>query len=614
MDNNNVNKKEASLTWIEVGQDVTVGKIIKVQNRSLVPESTVHIYVGNTPPTSTDTPRHTLVSMQVFTLSIPVNVRVFYATEKGGIFTFTQNELHDLINYDIPTIHKKVMLPANATHVVNVPEGATITMQNHSDDVIGVSLGGVDDGVFILSSLQLLSESVVSDSTVTFKGNVLNPTEFSYSIVQSAVITQLSNEFMLRVSTMEANINMLINDMASDQDLIIVQKMLEYNKFSSALTVSSTSADKILLPMMKVDYGTDVNSKFKLNTSTNSIIELSIDVPVIINGFEVNTRETAIIEVSTMFMADNTKRKFTISSCSNVAISSILKNGYMVISKDRTSAQLCIEFNTTITNISVSVVSRAETAKVKLFNAILDKNEIGSVNYELEFINIINPGVLVDDTAIISAISVLDSTLLNAKREVFTSIVISATGSDIFEAPAVSDFMCSTLPEGSTVDPFSPATASHPQRFALKVTRDINKQYRCQIVFPSSYDDKIAAGVTSLVGFRLTHNYPQDIETIFNMTPQLQNLYGGYLPVLTLDVKSPNIVSVPSGVDRGFNITIPSNEYNDAYMSNFFIHSSEFIKRHNEIIKTLGYDVGIDRPITIEIIMDTDKGGEVIYE
>ncbi len=242
-----------SLFWIKINTtEITKNYSSSFQNISIINDSKVYLTVldKNLTPTD-DSIQITLPAKKIQNVYIPKDTFVWYAIENGGICTYMINEVIQLKNYNISTVHEIVTLDSDKE--ITVPEGALVTIQNHSTTHdAAVSFNTIGSGSFVLATFQTMSIPCCSETVVKFIGH--DNQIVSYLIQQSPSVTQLSDDMSQKIDTMYTDLLYLKNNMIDMTELDALTKEINKLNWSNLFTKNINSPTlEILLDKLIVD-------------------------------------------------------------------------------------------------------------------------------------------------------------------------------------------------------------------------------------------------------------------------------------------------------------------------------------------------------------------------
>ena len=221
---------DPSLDWIWVFQNV-----------SLLPSSQVLISI--TTDSAADPPNaFVLVGRQYLINKIPAGTNVFYAVDAGGKYVGRGTTAIKAVNYDIPTVHKNIILSDTVPTTILAPEGSYIALQNLSESDIRYSLDG--SGNFSITEYQMTTFSFTRDTTVTVKGSKGNEI-LSYLIAQSPNVTMLSDENRQLLEDIINEMRLMQEIMATKMELEVVEWRTYLDKWSPVDTVTVGTVSNI---------------------------------------------------------------------------------------------------------------------------------------------------------------------------------------------------------------------------------------------------------------------------------------------------------------------------------------------------------------------------------
>ncbi|MGL5718522.1 MAG: hypothetical protein ACRCX2_36295 [Paraclostridium sp.] len=376
-----------SLIWKSVDIDYSVAKQFKLQNRSLIPDSKVYYIVSKEKP-STDEGALILVSRQVTTQLVRPEEKLWFASETGGVFVYSYADLPKLVNYDIPTKHE-LLIVGDKPISVSVPAGATITFQNLSDTNAGVRLGASSEGQFMLSRYQLFSESVTSDDIVTFVPSKDGKTsQISYSITQSAVITQLSDEMQHRLDLMQANIDLVVENSVSQSDLDAIEAATYHNKWSESAFQQKVNVTDLVSPPFEGNV-----SVYRSNPIRETdVFEVMVDINATFNKDGVAVTERGVLTVKGSYRKMGSHSALN-AYCNNPEISKIIDSILLESSNDLNDIRVVTKLNTAAISVSYTTAVKFEYS----YFEVKDNGSYNADNITTYTFSIVNKDIVASD-------------------------------------------------------------------------------------------------------------------------------------------------------------------------------------------------------------------------
>lgn len=402
-----------SLIWNRVDTDNTNNKFFKFQNRSLMPEGKVHITISNTEPTSNV--HHTIVSRQFLQLAIMSGEVVWFAEEDGGVFTHSSVDMPKLENYNIESKHE-VITVSNTPVGIKVPEGATITFQNLSKSNIGVTIGSDNSGAFVLSQYQIFAESFPKEDIVTFKPDVNGTVgDISYSITQSAIITQLSPSTQHELDKLKASVDLVMEHAVTKDELEAVEALVYHGTWSKSNFIQRSNTKTVT----SYPFIGNVQSYHSRGITDNIGFEIAFDLNMTYedeNG--ALTTDRGLLYAKGLYRPSG-KSSLLVSECTNLNLARFIEQINVNVSANKMEVIVGITLSKTAVTSSLTSLIRFEHNYLEPY-----QGEISNVEFITAYeVDLINTGVDVSKNILNLHGDLIKR--LNAKRESYTDIIVS---------------------------------------------------------------------------------------------------------------------------------------------------------------------------------------------
>lgn len=387
-----------NLIWNKVEVDNTKNRLLKFQNKSLIPESKVFVKISTSKP-NTDEGAHVIVSRQILNQTVVASETIWFAESEGGVFTYSSVEIPKLENYNIPTSHESIHL-VDAPVSVNVPEGATITFQNLTDSNVGVKLGTSGTGSFILSQYQLFAESFPKDDVVTFlPATTGKPSTVTYSITQSAIVTQLSNSAKAELNELKAAVDLLTQNAVTRDELESIEARLYHNTWSQANFIQRSNTKVVFSNPFIANTNLYHSRQIQDGYEFNIIFDLSVTYA----KDTVMTTQRGTIYIKGIYKPQGTGTAI-VSTCSNLELARLVEQITLNVSKDKNEIKYGVNLYETALTASLTTLTKVEHNFYDV-----KETEISNTEYITAYsVDLVNAGVVVSGT--------IDSILNNALK------------------------------------------------------------------------------------------------------------------------------------------------------------------------------------------------------
>lgn len=427
-----------NLIWNKVEIDNTKNRLFKFQNKSLIPESKVFVKISESKP-NTDEGAHVIVSRQILNQTVVAGDIIWFAETEGGVFTFSSVEIPKLENYNIPTVHESVHL-TDAPFSVNVPEGATITFQNLTDSNVGVKLGTGGTGSFILSQYQLFAESFPKDDVVTFlPATTGKPSTVSYSITQSAIVTQLSNSAKAELNELKAAVDLLTQNAVTRDELEAIEARLYHNTWSQANFIQRSNTKVIFSNPFIANTNLYHSRQIQEGYEFNIIFDLSVTYA----NDTVMTTQRGTIYIKGIYKSQGTGIA-VVSTCSNLELARLVEQITLNVSRDKNEIKYGVNLYETALTASLTTLTKVEHNFYDV-----KETEISNTEFITAYsVDLVNAGVVVSKTIDIilnNALKLRDLPITKLKYKVtaITSEAVDVNGN-------ISNEKLFTLENGAT--------------------------------------------------------------------------------------------------------------------------------------------------------------------
>ncbi|MGL5766491.1 MAG: hypothetical protein ACRCX8_12715 [Sarcina sp.] len=397
-----------SLIWNKIQVDNTKDRFFKFQNKSLIPDSKVWVVISNTEPT--EPTGLVIVSRQFLNQVVLTGESVWYAEETGGVFTYSSTLLPKLENYNIPTVHENIAI-TDTPVTINVPEGGTITFQNLSKSNIGARIGSETNGAFILSQYQIFAESFPTNNSVTFYPDVTGATGLAtYSITQSAIVTQLSPSAQAELDKMKAAVELMLEQAVTKDELESIEARLYHNNWSLPNFIQRSNT-KLL---MSYPFRGNTAIYHSRGVQDNSGFSVLFDI----NATFENDKGELVSERGLVFgqgiYKNSGSGSFMVSRSNNVEISKLIEQVNINVSQNRNELSIGLSLSKNVITAGLSTIIKFEHNYFETF-----QGEATNVEYITSYkVDLINAGINFSDTIIQTMAKILDKATSSKQKVV----------------------------------------------------------------------------------------------------------------------------------------------------------------------------------------------------
>lgn len=422
-----------ALIWNRVTVDNTVDKFFKFQNKSQIPDSKVHVMFSKDKPT--ESTGHVIASRQFLNIVVMSGEVIWFAEETGGVFTFSCVDQPKLENYNIESVHRNITITGEPVRI-QVPEGSTLTFQNLSKSNVGASIGADNNGAFILSQFQIFAESFPKNDIVTIIPDTNGTTAtISYSITQSAIITQLSPSAQNEINTLKAAVELVMQYAATKDELDAISARLYHNTWSKANFIQRSNT-KMLTSYPFVGNIPVYHSR---GIQDNSGFEIMFDLNVTYEDENNNVCvERGIIYAKGLYK-NSGRGSLMISESTNINISKLIEQININVSANRNEIVVGLSLYKNVLTAGLTSVIKFEHNYFEPF-----QGEISDVEHITGYtVDLINTGVDVSDKIVSFTYDLLDK-IINNRQEVKFIVLTKATSTED-NAGHISDVLTYTL-------------------------------------------------------------------------------------------------------------------------------------------------------------------------
>lgn len=390
-----------SLIWNKVQVDNTKDRFFKFQNKSLIPDSKVWVVISDKEPT--EPTGLVIVSRQFLNQVILAGESIWYAEEAGGVFTFSSTLLPKLENYNIPTVHENITI-TDTPVTINVPEGGTITFQNLSKSNIGARIGNETNGAFILSQYQIFAESFPTNNSVTFYPDVTGATGLAtYSITQSAIVTQLSPSAQAELDKMKAAVELMLEQAATKDELESIEARLYHNNWSLPNFIQRSNT-KLL---MSYPFRGNIAVYHSKGVQDNSGFSVLFDV----NATFENDKGELVTERGLVYgqgiYKNSGSGSFMVSRSNNIEIAKLIEQVNINVSQNRNELVIGLSLSKNVITAGLSTIIKFEHNYFETF-----QGDVSNVEYITSYkVDLVNAGINFSDDIIQTMNKILDKTM-----------------------------------------------------------------------------------------------------------------------------------------------------------------------------------------------------------
>ncbi|MGL5315688.1 MAG: hypothetical protein ACRC92_20705 [Peptostreptococcaceae bacterium] len=275
------------LYWRELAFDNSVYKLFRIHNKSTIINSVVYVHITKTgvPPDNVNDSAtvFTIPTLGQIEIKTEPGDRILYTEADGGSFSYHCNTLEEVKNYEIETIHNTEYV--NGVFDLNVPKGATVMIQSDSKrnlpgSYLRYTISNNSSGEFTLEGAQFVSHTFTSDVLIRMKSE--DGFYVSYMITASQNVSELSAEMQDKIDRLVANINGILDNMATKDMLLRVEAKTTRDKWLMLPTRASITNTVITSPKFYCKFAVT-----ERDIEENSIIEASINIDALSSNLNV---------------------------------------------------------------------------------------------------------------------------------------------------------------------------------------------------------------------------------------------------------------------------------------------------------------------------------------